>query len=244
VGEVQYIYTASFELSNLASTLYGLLLLICFLCCICHFRQLSGGTYFVAVDQIISSLQLQRMRLFHRIEVKKDEHTACVLPACCTVSVEEEELEALDASVLESDAASESEEAALYYVCGYVAASTGEGIQSPIELCNNSEFVVLVSRGKLSHPKLELFQFARMAYCAFHKFRHISEHHNCSNRCAKLFEILLAGLPIEIKYPRKVCRILANVFHKGFINKEEATLKISSPPMALCERKQRKLQAL
>ncbi len=195
----------------------------------------------MAVEQVLSSLQLQRLKLFHRLEINIDDHIAKITSRCCVDDVLDEELEVLDAAIIEFDTHSPEEEAALYYVCGYVAVSIGERCVTPLVACSESEFTEMVSRGKLSHPTPALFQFSRIAYCAMKKLQALRDFPKCANRVTKLFKILLDGMPININHPQQVCSILSNTFHKGIVNKSKSVFQGSRPALALQERQLTKL---
>ena len=60
----------------------------------------------------------------------------------------------------ESSNLSDEERSALYFISGYVAFKEKLGVCVPEKLTANSEFLQLVSRGKLSHPPQKLFDLS------------------------------------------------------------------------------------
>ena len=46
------------------------------------YRQGSGGNYFISIEQVLSSLSLQRLKLYHQLDIEKSdivvEHICCV----------------------------------------------------------------------------------------------------------------------------------------------------------------------
>jgi hypothetical protein len=178
------------------------------------FRQMSGGCYYISVEQVLCSARLRRMKLLtyaNCLDVVPHD-----LSDCCTTNVSEEEWTLLDDCVEMIDSISEEELCSLYYISGYI--SYKENIlcdqdeqYSPI----SSEFTTLLSRGELSHPPQWLFSFSQAAYCLYENFNH---------RCLRRFLGILNTLFISHfndfdQNPKPICRRLANCFFKGEVRK-------------------------
>ena len=85
-------------------------------------RQLSGGNYHISVEQVISSVSLCSMKLYHKLEIYGDEmvSTECVFCAG-NLQVKNDDLELIDNCFSEGPNISESECSTVYYICGYVS---------------------------------------------------------------------------------------------------------------------------
>ena len=143
-------------------------------------RQLSGGNYEIAVEQVLCGIKLQRLKLYHRIQNMQDvSHND---DECCCSQFSQEELWAMDSAILAVSDISPSENATLCYIAGYVAHKCSKSGQSNFQLntastdpftissasvTDSAEFLILVSRGKLCIPSDELFQFSRYCYVLF-----------------------------------------------------------------------------
>ena len=73
---------------------------------------MSGGNYFIAVEQILSSLQLQRLKLFDRLSITTTHYHDASL--CCSQESTEEELLIVDDAVMTTDDLLDSEAAGPY----------------------------------------------------------------------------------------------------------------------------------
>lgn len=62
---------------------------------------MSGGNYFIAVEQILSSLQLQRLKLFDRLSITTTHYHDPSL--CCSQELTEEELLIVDDAVMTTE---------------------------------------------------------------------------------------------------------------------------------------------
>ena len=88
---------------------------------------------------------------------------------CCSGNLDDkdDDLELLDVCFSEASNLSESERSALYYICGYVTFKENlEGSNDVLE-SNASEFTEMVSRGKLKHPTVDLYDLSLYLYCFF-----------------------------------------------------------------------------
>ena len=76
----------------------------------------------MTADQVFNSLRLQRMKLFNKLKyLSADEHCARIRSECCACEVEEEDVVLIDECLLRAgDDISDHENAALYFICGYI----------------------------------------------------------------------------------------------------------------------------
>ena len=135
-------------------------------------RQMSGGNYIISVEQVMSSLTLRRVKLYHKLELEDTN--------CCKgkLADKDKDIELVDDCFEETSNLSESERAILYYISGYVAFKENigkEAIEEGME--DESEFTKLVSRGKLSYSSRDLFDLSQYIYCFFKK----RENKCCTN---------------------------------------------------------------
>ena len=74
----------------------------------------------------------------------------------------DEDIELVENCYEESSNLNDEERSSLYYISGYVAFKENHGIQveESETLPRNSEFLQLVSRGKLAHPTPELYDLS------------------------------------------------------------------------------------
>lgn len=191
-----------------------------------HFRQLSGGNYYIAVEQVLSSLQLQRLKLYDKLAI--DDPSPCPGLKCCDSDLTDHELEALDDSFSEGSYLSAEESSALYYACGYVAYKMGGCYASPevsVDDVPESEFTDLLSRGKLSYPSDSLFAFAVNCFYVFKTVTsELSDNSKCSSRTIHLFSCLLDVFPNDFDTRKsEVCKRLANIFYKGLVKQIAST---------------------
>lgn len=103
--------------------------------------------------------------------------------SCCLSEFLDEELEIVDESFSQMDGFTTEEMASIYYVCGYIAFKLGRSYASreTHNLPPESEFQVLVSRGRLCHPCEPLLSFAK---CCYFVFKKVIQEHDRNSRCA------------------------------------------------------------
>ena len=80
-------------------------------------RQLGGGNYLVSAEQVISSLSLRRLKLYHKLHLDTEEMVSNE-NVCCSgdLSDKDEDIEILDYCFSEASNLSESERSSLYFV--------------------------------------------------------------------------------------------------------------------------------
>ena len=83
------------------------------------YRQLSGGCYYISVEQVLMSARMRKLALFNKLEIADVPHLSA--NDCCSSDFTEEELSLLDNSIDNIDSITPEEDASLYYICGYVA---------------------------------------------------------------------------------------------------------------------------
>ena len=121
----------------------------------------------------------------------------------------------------------EDERSTLYYTVGYVAFKENLGIDlskydpylSPLP--TEGEFLLLVSRGKLSHPPSDLFDLC-LYYYSFYVSR---KQKSCQKNFLKAFEEIYMSTDYEFDNIEKINRRFANCFFKAFVKKEGSAIK-------------------
>ena len=127
------------------------------------YRQSAGGCSYISLQQIMNSLSVQRLKLFDKLEIESK--SAHVTEDCCSESLNNEEVEMLAEGFDLVSTLTEVEKSSLYYIVGYVAAKENLSVSNENDNQHpNSEFSTLLSRGKLSHPPLKLFDLTCVLY--------------------------------------------------------------------------------
>ena len=150
----------------------------------------------IHAEQAISSLQLQRMKLFSNLKVQFQDYSD--LNSCCpnlNLQNSEEGLELIEKCFEESSNLTELDKSCLFYISGYVARMEKIEFHSNtmIEL-PQSEFTKLLSRGKLTFPPLfDLYDLSLYLY-TFFKHRNVK----C---CTKIFlQAFNANFRTKVEY--------------------------------------------
>jgi hypothetical protein len=125
------------------------------------YRQSSGGNYFISAEQVISSLQLQRLRLFSKLNIHVEED---VENDCCSIDLHDskDDLELLENCFEEASNLSTLEKSTLYYISGYVTQKEGIVCSDTADVTSlpESEFTVQLSRGGLKFPPINLYDLS------------------------------------------------------------------------------------
>lgn len=80
------------------------------------YRQMSGGNYFLSVEQVLLSARLRRMKLNTALELAEQyKHETSV---CCKLELNDDELTAVDTCIFDVDELSSEETATLFYIAG------------------------------------------------------------------------------------------------------------------------------
>ena len=76
--------------------------------------------YHISVEQVISSVSLSRMKLYHKLEMHGDEMVSSE-SVCCAGNLQDKDDELIDNCFSEASNLSESKRSTVYYICGYVS---------------------------------------------------------------------------------------------------------------------------
>ena len=131
------------------------------------YRQSSGGNYCISTYQVYNGLKLQRIKLYHKLEMSEKIHTNVIDECCKNLTENVEALDIVDSSFEISSQLSNIEKSSLYYISGYVAFKEGYSVDIPEIQGDDTEFLENVSRGKLSHPPSELYDLSQYLYSFF-----------------------------------------------------------------------------
>lgn len=84
------------------------------------YRQSNGGNYLISVEQVLSSLSLQRLKLFHNMDFETTNIDQ--VEDCCKENLlnNEDDFELIENCFEESSNLNDSERSTLYYICGYI----------------------------------------------------------------------------------------------------------------------------
>lgn len=185
------------------------------------FRGCNGGNYYMSGDQVQNALKLQRIKLFSCLEENVYlEHTE---KECCKQGLSEADLSSLDNCFENTSTISMNEKSALYYICGYICQKENlQGSSTPVLDLPESEFTKLISRGKLCHPPLDLYDLAMYLYVYYSS---ISER-TCLKKILLAFNYIYESSHCEFENISSILRRFANTFTKGFVTKETEKTKI------------------
>ena len=92
---------------------------------------------------------------------------------CCEKRFDDQEFEQMDLCFDSASDLDDHQRAALYYIAGYVAHKE-KGLNKDLAdkiNSNESEFLDLVSRGKLTHPSEDFFDLCLYLYSFYKKYR-------------------------------------------------------------------------
>ena len=179
--------------------------------------QLSDGNYLVSVEQVISSLSLRRLKLYHKLHVDTEEMVSNE-NVCCSVDLSDkvEDIETLDYCFSEASNVSGSERSSLYFICGYVTFKEILVGADVIEHSDESEFTELVSRGKLKHPPIDLYDLSQYLY-SFFKTR---KPKYCSKIFFQAFQYIYESSGYEFPNVESILKRFINCFFKGYAKDE------------------------
>ena len=107
---------------------------------------------------------MQRLKLYHKLNMPENIHTDQKNYCCKSLTENFEALDVLDSCFELSLSLSSLEKSSLYYISGYVAFKEGYSVDIADVHGDESEFLENVSRGKLSHPPSELYDFSQYIY--------------------------------------------------------------------------------
>ena len=188
-------------------------------------RASHGGNYHNCAEQVISSVKLQRLNLYSRLEIEVDDDD-WFEDDCCNDDIvdNEHDLDLIDGCFADTENLTESEKSALYYICGYITYKEEivcEDEDEAVELPEEAEFTLNVSRGKLKLPPINLFDFSQYCYCFF-KSR---KQKCCTKTILKAFLMIHEFTLYSFDNVESIVRRLCNCFFKAFVKKETDALK-------------------
>ena len=130
-------------------------------------RGSCGGNHTMSAEQVSSGLQLQRLKLYAKLDVRMEDSDDNVF--CKDGLVDSEEnLDLVERCFKEASCLSVNEKSTLFYMSSYVACQ--EGITCSTENTSDlpeSEFTEKLSRGKLSFPPNDLYDLSQYLYSFF-----------------------------------------------------------------------------
>ena len=152
---------------------------------------------------------------------------------CCVFDFSFDEWETVDTLFNNLPCLSDHERQTIFYIAGYIQEKENlenATFSSHQNLCD-SEFMSLVSRGKLTLPSEELFNFSLLCYAFFKKFET-----RCKRHLVRIFVVVFESYFFEFQSRHNVVSRLANTFMKGVVRKYNDSLLTASN-----ERKKKKL---
>ena len=205
------------------------------------YRQMSGGNYYIGLDQLLCSARLRKLKLFEELDIDRSEFFH-VQNLCCSKEMSDDELSVIDSLFERSNSLSDNERSSLYYICGYICFKEGIVNDSESDLLTDEsgnrficEFTDLVSRGKLTYPRHDVVYFAFVTYTFFTKDKSI----DCGNLLCHRFLYIYESLCFCFPNCLNVCRRLVNCFFKGQVNMSSDELSSSKA----AKRKRQKLNS-
>ena len=141
----------------------------------------------------------------------------------------------LKSLIIEASNLSESERSSLYFICGYVTFKENlEGQKS--EHSDESEFTELVSRGKLKHPPIDLYDLSQYLYSFFT----IRKPKCCSKIIFQSFQYIYESSGYEFPNVVSILKRFINCFFKGYAKDETDRIRADK---CKNDRKKRKLNS-
>ena len=190
------------------------------------YRQSSGGNYCISTYQVYNGLKLQRIKLYHKLEMSEKIHTNVIDECCKNLTENVEALDIVDSSFEISSQLSNIEKSSLYYISGYVAFKEGYSVDIPEIQGDDTEFLENVSRGKLSHPPSELYDLSQYLYSFFKTH----EKKCCSKLFLDAYQMIYERTDVEFENISSILRRFNNCFFKAFakdINDQQKRFKDS-----------------
>ena len=183
------------------------------------YRQAFGGLYYITFEQVLTAAKGRRLQLFQALAIDLDSVDHQKSECCNNLDLSPDDMDIFDSlEQLALENVSHDERNTLFYIAGYVAMK--EGIRSTeippsSEDCETSdcEFTHLLSRGKLTYPPTELFQFSLLCYTFFAK-----SPRTCKRQLLNVFEQIHDSYAT---FPKNtsVLKRLANTYMNGYVKK-------------------------
>jgi hypothetical protein len=196
------------------------------------YRVSSGGNYFISVEQVVSSLSMQRLKLYDKLEIQQSNKVD--ITSCCSSDLEsnDDDLELVESSFSNASSLNDEERSTLYYISGYVAFKEGLGIIEAPKIID-SEFLENVSRGKLSHPPPDLFDLS-MYYYVFFKAR---DKKCCDKTFLRAYQMIYESTDYEFPNIGGINKRFSNSFFKAFVKEQSDVLRKTKDQKQLKKRK-------
>ena len=185
------------------------------------YRQISGGNYCISTYQVYKGLKLQRIKLYHQLEMSEKLHISVSDQCCENLKENIEDLDILDSCFQISLQLSSLEKSTLYYISGYVAFKEGCSVDIQEIQGDDSEFVNKVSRGRLGHTPSELYDLSQYLF-AFFKTR---EKKCCSKLFLDTYQMIYDTTNFESDNTSSMLRRFNYCFFKAFANNINDELK-------------------
>ena len=121
-------------------------------------RQGSGGNFLISVEQVLSSFHFEKVKLFAMLEITSDVYDT----TCCKLEMDisVEDMELVDDCFSEASTLNLTEKSSLYFISGYVARKENIPTHNDTVHLPESEFISLLSGGKLVHPPYQLYDLS------------------------------------------------------------------------------------
>ena len=122
----------------------------------------------ISMQQVLSSLSFPGLKLFNKLQCEpSSKHES---EDCCKEDLSEEVWEYIEPCFQKTSTLTDMEKSTLYYISGYVAKKGKIIVEDDIHTEREnpvSEFLNLVSRGKLHHPREDLFDLSMYLFCYY-----------------------------------------------------------------------------
>lgn len=183
------------------------------------YRGMFGGLYHISVEQILIGAKFRLLSHFQTLNSDENENILIIKHSapCCTSSISDDELQLVDDIADKIDLLTIQERNALFYVAGYITKKEHLITCEPtgIEMSSDSEFLSLVSRGKLTYPSSQLFNYTLCCYAFFSA----SVSDKCLKRLTNVFSFLHDVFLFDLDRKDAINVRLVNTFCKGFVRK-------------------------
>ena len=106
----------------------------------------------------------------------------------------------------------EVEKSSMYYIAGYIASKENLSVSNESDNQHpNSEFTTLLSRGKLSHPPVKLFDLTCVLYTYYKKVIK-----SCIQHLLIAFQQIYQSCHLQYEAENRILRRLINCLSKAF----------------------------
>ena len=178
-------------------------------------RQGSGGNYLISVEEILNTLNLERLKLFSKLEIEQKNEQLNNSSCQCDINDFEDEM-LVEAAFTVANNLSSNERSILYFISGYVARKENLKSDPNVIKLTESEFTELVSRGKLMHPPPLLYHLPQYLFSFFK----LSPGKCCSKYFKKGFHLIYTTTEYSFENIHGIMQRYINCFFKAYANKE------------------------